>query len=199
MKKKFKIAILSIFGLLLLSIVVIYFTSPYRFHKGFSYKLIKQTIEIGAPAEKVYQFLGNSGNAAKWSVFVHHISPLNVDSVPDAAVGARRRCFRNADEKGTQWDELITENVLNKKRQLTIYNLKGFPMTAKNLATEQLYESLGNDKCRLSFTVFFKDTKPTLWETIKTYLGSYKIKSVFKQNMINIKNIVEAEVNAQKN
>jgi hypothetical protein len=198
MKKKFKIALLSVLGLLVLSSFIIYFTSPYRFHKGFSYKLIKQTVEIDAPTEKVYQFLGNSDNAAKWSVFVHHISPLNSDEVLDGAVGSIRRCFRNADEKGTQWDELTTENVQNKKRQLIIYNLKGFPMTAKNLATEQLYESLGANKCRLSFTVFFKDAKPSFWETIKTYLGSYKIKSVFKQNMTNIKNMVEAEVNAQK-
>jgi hypothetical protein len=115
--------------------------------------------------------------------------------VPDGIPGSRRRCFCRADEKGKQWDELITEVIPDQKRQLTIYNLKYFPVTAKNLATEQLYETFSENKCRLTFTIFFKDEKPTLIEKIKMYMAAYKIKSIFKKNMANIKRIVEEEKN----
>lgn len=94
-----------------------------------------------------------------------------------------------------QWDELITEVILNQKRQLVIYNLKDFPVTAKNVATEQLYKPLGESKGNLTFTVFFKDVKPTLIEKIKMYLAAYKIKSILKQNMENIKTILETKKN----
>ena len=192
-KMKKRIIIISLVIVCLLTIIVI--LSPYRSYEGYPYRLIKHTVEINAPVKTVFDFLGNSKNASRWSVFVHHIITLNADEVADGKPGSRRRCFCNADEKGTQWDELITEVIPNHKRQLTIYNLKEFPMTAKNLATEQLYEAVGENRCRLTFTVFFKDAEPTLMEKIKLYIGSYKIKSIFKQNMENIKTIVEKEKN----
>jgi uncharacterized protein YndB with AHSA1/START domain len=164
--------------------------SPFKSHEGFDYLLIKQTIVIDAPVEKVFNYLGNSDNAQDWSVFVDHISCLNGDNVPDGKVGSERRCFVSEDEKGTQWDEQITEVIPNKKRQLTIYNLEGFPIMAQNLATEQIYKPLGK-KCKLSFTVFYKGAEPTWGEYIKTTLAAYRIKSIFKKNMKNIKEIIE--------
>ncbi len=166
--------------------------SPYGHHKGFGYRLVKYTVEINAPVDKVFSFLGNSKNASRWSVFVNHINPINADSLPDGLPGSRRRCFCNANEKGMQWDELITEVAENKKRQLTIYNLKDFQITANNLATEQLYEIIGSNKCRLTFTVFFKGAFPTIMERFKMYIAAYKIKSILKRNMNNIKRITEA-------
>ncbi|HEY6162333.1 MAG TPA: SRPBCC family protein [Bacteroidia bacterium] len=165
--------------------------SPYGNHDGFNYKLILNTVEINAPADSVYKYLGNSDNARKWSVFVDHINTLNRDSFPDGAVGSRRRCFCNADEKGTQWDELVTEVVPGKKRQIIIYHLVDFSMNAEHLATEQIYESIGTNKCKLTFTVFFKDAQPSLWERIKTYIAAYKIKGIFEGNMNNIKKFNE--------
>lgn len=180
-----------IFLIIACLVTVIILLSPYGQYKGFSYSLVKHTVEINAPVKDVFNFLGNSKNASRWSVFVHHINTLNADVVPDGIPGSRRRCFCRADEKGMQWDELITEVVPNRKRQLTIYNLKDFPVTAKNLATEQLYETVNESKCRLTFTVFFKDAEPSLMEKLKMYMAAYKIKSILKQNMANIKMIVE--------
>ncbi len=191
MKKWLTIIFLAITFLFAVMILL----SPYGMHKGFQYRLVNHTVVINTPVKDVFNFLGNSKNAWRWSVFVHHINPLNADSVPDGIPGSRRRCFCRADEKGMQWDELITEVIPYQKRQLTIYNFKHFPITAKNLATEQLYETLSENKCRLTFTFFFKDAKPTLIEKIKMYMAAYKIKSIFKKNMANIKKIVEEEKN----
>lgn len=165
--------------------------SPYGNQEGFSYKLIKSTVEINAPADSVFRFLGNSENAAKWSVFVDHISPLNPDSFADDQPGLRRRCFCREDETGTQWDELITAVIPNKKRQLSIYNMKDFSMTAQHLATEQLYEVIEGNKCRLSLTLFYMNNSPTLWESLKTYIAAYKVKKIFDGNLENIKRIAE--------
>jgi hypothetical protein len=185
----------SITAVLILITAATIFFSPYKSHDGFSYKLIRHTVEINAHIETVYQFLGNSANASKWSVFVHHIATLNANEYPDGAVGSRRRCYCYANEQGRMWDELITENIPNQKRQLEIYNLQDFPMTANHLATEQLYEKTVDGKCRLTFTVFFKNVQPTFAEQIKMYFGAYRIQSIFKKNMSNIKQIIEKENN----
>jgi hypothetical protein len=194
MEKKFsklKKGAIGIGIVLLLSVTVMIVFSPYGKHEGFSYKLVKVTVAIDAPVDSVFKFLGNSANASKWSVFVDHITPLNADSFPDGAVGCRRRCFCNKDETGTQWDELTTERIPGEKRQLTIYNMKDFSMTADHLATEQLYEKTADNKCSLTFTVFYKDHNPTLMESIKLYFAAYKIKDIFFSNMTNIKRIAE--------
>ncbi len=147
---------------LLLSAVIAF--SPFSSYKGFSYRLIKHAIEINAPAEKIFNFFGNSNNASLWSSFVDHITVLNPENFTNGTRGSIRRCFRNRNEKGMQWDELITEAAQNQKRGLSIYNLIGFAMTAEHLATEQLYERISEKKCRLTFTVFFKDAEPMIWE-----------------------------------
>lgn len=186
--RKLFLYILLFFSLLIAGVIAF---SPYSSHKRFSNKLIKHSIDINAPAEKVFEFLGNSGNASRWSSFVSHITVLNSNSFADGTAGSRRRCFRYKNENGMQWDELITEAIPNKKRQLSIYNLKDFSMTAHHLATEQIYESISENKCRLTFTVFFKDAKPTVWETIKIYIAAFIIKPIFKNNLSNIKRITE--------
>ena len=188
--KKWSIRVVILL-IVLFSAIVLF--SPYGSHEGFPYKLVKHTVEIEASVERVFKFLSNSTSASRWSVFVNHITTINPDSFPDGTVGCRRRCFCKQDETGIKWDELITEVVLNKKRQLVIYNLKDFPMTAEHLATEQIYEKVSDNKCSLTLTVFFKDVEPTLWEKFKTYFAAYKIKSIFKRNMSNIKRIVETE------
>jgi uncharacterized protein YndB with AHSA1/START domain len=165
--------------------------SPYRHHKGFAYKLVANTVEIDVSADSVFRFLGNSANASKWSVFVDHISTLNGDEVPDGSIGSRRRCYRNADETGTQWDEVITEVVPAKKRQISCYNMQHFTMSADGLGTEQLYEPIGSHRCRLTFTLFFLSKEPGLWDGIKTTIAAYRVSSIFQRNMNNIKQVVE--------
>jgi len=165
--------------------------SPYGAKENFNYKLVLNTIEINAPVDSIFNFLGNSANAARWSVYVDHITTLNNDSVPDGTPGSRRRCFQNADEQGIKWDELITLRETNKKRQIIIYNDYGFPLMASHLATEQLYENIGENKTKLSFTLFFLNYEPSMLEQLKTYIAGFKVKSVYEKNMLNIKRIIE--------
>jgi hypothetical protein len=166
--------------------------SPYGKKDGFEYRLIKTTIEIDAPADSVFRWLGNSGNAKQWSVFVDHISPLNSDSFPDGVVNSRRRCYCKPDETGIVWDELITQVQPGKLRELTIYNMHGFPMKAEDLATQQIYESAdGGKHCRLTFTLFYLHHDPSLFESFKTYIAAYKVSSIYKENLSNIKRLTE--------
>ena len=189
--KKLKKITLVFFLLLIIVLMLTIFFSPFGKHPGSNQRLIVTTVEINAPVDTVFNYLGNSEHAKQWSVFVHHITPLNSDSFPDGIEGGRRRCFCNADEKGTQWDELITEVIPGKKRQLVIYAMKDFFMSADDLATDQMYEVSPNGKCRLSFTLFFKEAKPGLWDLLKTYIAAYRIRSIFERNLNNIKGIIE--------
>ena len=115
---------------------------------------------------------------------------LNPGSFSDGNTGSIRRCFRNNNKKGFVWDEVITGVVPNEKREMSIYNLKEVPITVQHLATCQLYETIKGTKCVLTFTVFFKDAKPTIWETLKLYVAAYKIEPIFKRNLSNIKRII---------
>ena len=182
--------LLSALMLILLLMTAVIAFSPYKKTPDFSYKLIQQSIEIEAPVDTVYKFLGKSANASHWSVFVDHIVPINADKVTDGSPGSRRRCFCNKDESGKRWDELITIVIPGKKRQLTLYNLIEFPISAENLATEQIYETLNSNKCRLTFTVFF-NKKPGILDSFKMYVAAYEIQRIFSKNMNNIKRIVE--------
>ncbi|MEY4903395.1 MAG: hypothetical protein RLZZ292_1210, partial [Bacteroidota bacterium] len=154
-----------VIGFLILAILGLIVCSPY--HHG---QAMSHSITINAPKEKVFQFLGNSANAARWSVFVNHITTLNASEIPDGHVGNRRRCFVSQNEQGTQWDELITEVVPNEKRQLSIYHLVDFLLVADNLLTEQHYESINENQCKLTFSLFYKNGEATFFEHLKTYL-----------------------------
>jgi hypothetical protein len=194
MAKKFKwfkrIAIV-LFCSMALAVIVIKIFSPYKKHSGFNHKVILNSIEINAPVDSVFAFMGKSQMASQWSVYVNHITVLNGDSVKDGEVGCMRRCFCNANEQGIRWDETILEVIPNKKRQLSIYNMQGFPLMASNLATEQLYEKIDETHCKLTLCVFFKDKEPGLFETFKTQLAAFRILQIFKGNMVNIKHLTE--------
>jgi uncharacterized protein YndB with AHSA1/START domain len=187
--KRIEFYILLVLVLLFSAMIVF---SPYGSQSSLPYKAISHTVDIDAPVSMVFAYLGNSANASNWSVFVDHIVPLNTDSVNDGTPGSIRRCFTDSAEKEMKWDELITEVVPNKKRQLTIYNMIDFPMSAKGLATEQLYQTINDSTTRLTFTVFFQND-PTLWDQVKMYIGAYRIKPIFRNNMGNIKKILEGQ------
>ncbi|MFM9986501.1 MAG: SRPBCC family protein [Flavobacteriales bacterium] len=187
-KRKLIVAIvLLVFG----GLVGMISFSPYKSYDGFPYKLIKTTVVINAPADSVFRYLGNSENARNWSVFVHHIEPLNSDSVPDGQPGSKRRAYCNENEEGRRWDEITTLVEPNKRRQLTTFNYVDFWMTAEGLATEQLYVPLNDSTTQLSFTLFYLNVDPSWWEILKTHFASYTVDDIFERNMANIKRLVE--------
>ena len=191
MKKKTKKILLGVLLFILLAGTAMVLMSPYGDHEGFNYKIVFHTVEINAPVESVFAYLGNSSNASRWSSFVNHITPLNKDSFPDGQIGSRRRCFCNADESGKQWDESVIEIIPEEKRQLAIYGFKEFLISADNLATEQIYESMGKNQTRLTFTLFFKDGRPSVYDSFKMYTAGFEIQSIFRKNLQNIKRILE--------
>lgn len=185
---------LAIGGGLFITIIVAFISfSPYGFHKGFENPLIIQTIVIDAEPETVFKYLGNSNNAAEWSVFVDHISPTNTTIVHDGEIGSERRCFGSADETGIIWDERITKVEPGVHRQLEIYHLQGFKLKADHLVTDQLYRRTNGLQTSLSFTLHYGNHDPSLWTQLKTYFAAYKISSIFAANLINIKKEIEAD------
>lgn len=183
----------KIFYLLLITVILIsilVFFSPYGYKKGFNSKVIEESIIINKTPEEVYNYLGNSDNAKDWSVYVDHISSLNPETHKDGEIGSKRRCFKNPDEKGAQWDEEILINEKNVRRRLNIYNPSGFMFMAENLITEQLYEEI-DGKCKLSFTLFVKEGKNNFIDDLKIYLTAYFIVPIFEKNIKQVKKILE--------
>ena len=183
----------KIFWVLAVTAAVLTFVvllSPYSKHDGNAYRSVRQTITINAAPEVVFSYLGNSANAAWWSVYVDHIVTLNCSQVKDGMPGSIRRCFKQANEKGIVWDELITVVEPARKRQLTIFNMVGFPVKAEGLASQQLYERVSGNSTRLTFTLFYLD-EPGFRQTLKTYLAAYIVDDIFKKNLENIKSNIE--------
>jgi len=178
-------------GLFLTGIFLMVLFSPYGNHKGRNEKLVKSTIQINAPVEQVFKYLGNSDNARDWSVFVDHISPINSNEVSDGNPGSIRRCFVNKDEKGKIWDEevLVVDN--NKRRLLSCYDFKEFILAAGVLNTEQLYVETKDGHCLLSLTLFFPQEKTTLFNHLKMYYAAYEVAYLFEENLKNIKKFNE--------
>ncbi len=194
MEKQFKKWIQRIgWGIVLVSIGLggMISASPYGQQEGFSYKLLTQSVIINAPSKHVFDYLGNSEHAKDWSVFVNHITPLNEMEIEDGKVGSIRRCFTQADENEMYWDEVTTEVVPNKKRQLLIYNYHKFPMVTTDLVTEQLYEKINKEQTQLTFTVFYKTATPSYIQELKLYWVAYQIQPIFEKNMENIKSLIE--------
>ncbi|MCU0433013.1 MAG: SRPBCC family protein [Bacteroidia bacterium] len=194
MNKRRKIILRTLLILPFVAVLAVWLLSRYKTHDNLPYKTIAASVEINAPPDSVFAYLGHSEKAGEWSVFVHHISTLNSDSFADGTVGCRRRCFCREDETGTQWDELITEVVPGKRRQLSIYHLVDFEMTAEGLYTEQIYTPLdGGKRCRLTLSLFYKNGNPGVWDIFKTHLSSWKAESIFERNLANIKRNIEQQ------
>ncbi len=189
--KRLKKILLWLFSIVLLALCGMVYFSHYKSYEGYDYKLIKNSVTINAPAHTVYHYLGNSANAQQWSVFVDHITPLNIDSVPDGQIGSIRRAYCQADELGMRWDELTTQVYPDSIRQLITFNYINFVISSEGLATEQLYTKLDSATCQLTFTLHYLNHEPTFTEVLKTHFASYTITDIFDRNLANIKRIVE--------
>ena len=152
--KTLRVAALKVITIISLITLMIAF-SPYRTKKGFDKKLVHVEVFVRTPVDSVYDYLANSDNAGEWSSFVDHITPLNPLEYRDGQVGSKRRCYKKADESGIVWDEEILIAERNKRRRLSIFNMRGFPLKADRLMTEQLYRPIDNHNCALAFTLFY--------------------------------------------
>jgi hypothetical protein len=179
---------LSISIVLLFILSGLYLWSPFA-SDGKEYALEK-SVQLDVSASKAFDYLGNSHHASQWSVFVHHIDPLNPESHPDGHMNAMRRCFKNADEKGIAWDEEIVEWKEDKLRTLTIYNLQGFIWKSEGLLTKQKYEPTTSG-VRLTFGLYKSTSEVSFWDSLKLRFTGYFISSVFEKNLAGIKRELE--------
>ena len=153
------------------------------------------SIEVNVPVDQAYTYLGNSENAKTWSVYVSSIETLNTADFEDGQQGSVRRCYVKGSENKQFWDEQILINQENRLRQLSIFNLNNFPLTAENLITEQRYFSNEDGFCVLEFSLFFRENARFL-DRIKMHFASRIVRSIFEQNLQNIKKALEAKAHA---
>lgn len=188
---KFKRIVLYVLSAIVVIFVGLLIFSPFSKQNGSSKPILLCSIEVNVSADSLFNYLGNSSNASKWSSFVDHISTINADEHIDGTVGSVRRCYVQADEEGMRWDEEILEIIPNKKRLLSIFNFEEFAITSPGLVTEQIYESITDQKTKVSFSLYFKSDAPGFFNIVKMKLSGYRIKSIFDKNLQNIKRICE--------
>lgn len=160
---------------------------------------VTSTIIINAPLESVWNYASNSNNAHDWSVFFDHISPL--PGIPDGQVGSLRRCFREANETGGFWDEIVTEVIPLKRRQITTYNISNFTgdiiVRGQYVFVRQLYKSIDASTTEMTF-----QTAPGPQATLLGRFGFWLSKDdtlrIFKENLQNIKAMVEGQPRVHK-
>jgi hypothetical protein len=191
MAPRTRLAYLAPLAVLALAIGLIV-NSPYERQEGSGRRLLATSVDIDAEPDSVYRFLGDPANLDRWSGYVHHCAPLNADSLPEGALGSRRRCFCAPDGAGRRWDETLVEAVPGKKRGMALHDFAGFSAAPDSLVMEQSYATLGNGGCRLTFSLYFPG-EPGWRETLQMYFAAYSIKGIFARDLARIKRVTESE------
>jgi len=185
-----KIIISTLCTLLIIS--VWFFTSPFKYNKTTGLYQLENEVTINQSVEKVFSYLGNSANAAKWSSYVSHINALNEEEVNDGALGSKRRCFKNENGQDIFWDEEIVNVKVNELRELTVYNLNGFLIKADSLFTQQKYTPISAQQTNLVFGLYKpKTTHNRFVDWLKLKMSGHYVAYVFHKNLHNIKKEVE--------
>lgn len=169
---------LAVLLLFLLLSFAAYKFSPYN-------QKILSSVDIEMPSEMAYDYLGDSDNAKDWSVFVAFIETINSAVIPDGQVGSKRICYTKEDHTGFNWEEEILEVRENEYRKISCYNFENFSLNAPYLTTEQIYRST-DQGCKVMFTLDFMH-EPNFIDLLKMKFAAYRIKSIFDQNLTNIK------------
>jgi len=148
------------------------------------------SIVIEAPVEAVWAYMGDSSKAREWSVFFHHITPL--PGTPDGEVGAVRRCFRNADEEGKRWDEVLAGVEPLRRRYVVAHAVQGFrprPINRETWHVWQVYEPLGPDRTRLTLRSAPR-SRGVAGRTLG-WLTARRTRRIYRENLANIKAAIE--------
>ncbi len=151
------------------------------------------SIVIDAPVQSVWEYIGDSGNAAEWSVFFERIKPL--PGVKDGKTGALRRCFRASDDPGAiWWDEITLETRTMEYRRILAFNAHNFAdpkMNHGEYYVFQHFEELHPGRTKLTFG--HKQLKPTGIRDRLGFLGAAREGSrIIRENLENIKEAIES-------
>ena len=154
---------------------------------------VSESVTIEAPVAETWAYASNSLEAINWSVYFDHISPLP-GPVADGQVGSLRRCFRNKDESGYAWDEVIINVEPLKLRQIVTYNFINYPFSVihdgQYVFVRQIYEALGEGRSRLTFqTTTHKGNNPFF--KFIFWISRKETGDIFQKNLMNIKAAIE--------
>lgn len=165
----------------------------------------QHTVHIHAPIDSVWTYVGDSSTAREWSVYFHHISPLDTSRTgqplpSDGAVGSVRVCHRFADETGPLWDEevlALDATGPERFRILRTYRLRSFRGATGWLARQtqhyavQIYRLLNDTTTALTFRtrLAYPDNAFMRWAVDQR---AESIQRIFRLNLVNIKAAIEA-------
>lgn len=177
-------------GLLILLLILLWWGSSHLF-------TVSESVVIEAPVEDVWEYVSDSENAREWSVYFHHIAPM--EGVEDGKPGAIRRCYRSLDkEEDVYWDEITLETIPHEYRRILAYNKQGFPEDHQHLEegehyVYQYYEEMGPEQTKLTFSTTILRPEG-LFDRLKFWKFGQLAEETFDKNLENIKLAVEAEV-----
>mgnify|MGYP005846136311 CR=1 FL=1 len=152
-----------------------------------------RSVVIDAPVEAVWEYVGNSDNAAEWSVFFEKIQPL--PGAKDGQTGALRRCFRATDHpEAIWWDEITLEIRENEYRRILAFNPHHFSDPQLNRGeyyVTQHFEEIQPGRTKLTFAQ--TQLRP---RGIFKRLGFLQVgrdgSRIIQQNLENIKQAIES-------
>lgn len=165
---------------------------------------IRHTVTIKAPVEEVWEYGSDSTRARYWSVYFHHITPIEGKGRPrDGSVGALRICYRNKDESGPRWSETTEAVTPLRHREIRTFDLHGFqfaPLSSRiSYTVHQNYRVVDTTTSTLEFSTKV-ERRPGIrgalaFPVLKSsflLLGRAPGRQVFVWNLTNIKAAVEA-------
>jgi hypothetical protein len=158
---------------------------------------VADSVDIHASPREVFEFLSDSTQARGWSIFFDHITPLPGSS--DGGLGAKRRCFRKADEKGPRWDEEVVEYTPYSSRRLHVYNAAGFRAGMYAGMEEEVahrYEEVAPGVTRLTFDANVVKGGPL--GRLLLLLSVPETHRIFQKNLTNIGRMVEQKEKYQR-
>jgi uncharacterized protein YndB with AHSA1/START domain len=154
---------------------------------------VSHTVVIHAPLAEVWDYVSDSATAQEWSVYFDHISALP-GFVTDGEPGSIRRCFRNADELGARWDEIIFDVQPLEMRQIWTFNMRGFVPRKLALKSHsfvrQIYRSLSPNITELTFQSQ-ADPRTSISSRMIFDSGKRQLSRIFIHNLENIKAAIE--------
>jgi hypothetical protein len=157
-------------------------------------RAFSRSIEIEAPIEELWAYLSDSGLATEWSSYFDHIRPL-AGTAPDGTPGSVRRCFRNRDERGPQWDEMTALVEPRKRRLIHSFNFFGYRPSfwtrSSETLVEQRYEGLAPARSRLTFSTIAVPSSPWISRVLLA-LSEPETVRYFEINLRNIKTALES-------
>jgi hypothetical protein len=183
----------------LIGLVLFIRFSPYKKLSDREQNGIHDRVMINRPVDIVFDFMCQAGDVKKWMLYIDHVDMLTKKADTKSETGTVTRFYTNSDETGQAYDVKVLQSIKNKKRVLKLYNFTDFPITFNEIINEQVFTILPENKCELNMKLYYKSTRPDLWDEVKAHVASYRVKKAFRENMENLKTELESIVPENKN